>query len=93
MPRWPGTSNCERCWSASKGWRCSGISSPHTHAEYLNAFRAAGLRLEQCVEPALTAESVQAKRRASRHIPEATLAAYLGLPAVLVFACVRELAV
>ena len=45
------------------------------------------------MEPALTVESVQAKRRASRHIPEATLAAYLGLPAVLVFACVRELAV
>ena len=58
---------------------------PHTHADYLHAFHASGLAVQSCVEPVLTDASVQAKRRAFRHIPEATAAAYLGLPAVLVW--------
>ena len=58
---------------------------PHTHADYLGAFDAAGLVVRHCIEPLLTQETVQAKRRAFRHIPEATLGAYLGLPAVLVW--------
>jgi ubiquinone/menaquinone biosynthesis C-methylase UbiE len=58
---------------------------PHTHADYLDAFAAAGLRVRRCVEPKLTAAEVPAKRRAFRHLPEATLAAYVGLPAVLLW--------
>jgi ubiquinone/menaquinone biosynthesis C-methylase UbiE len=58
---------------------------PHTHAEYLRAFRSAGLAVRGCAEPELKADQVQAKRRAFRHIPEATTQAYLGLPAVLVW--------
>ena len=58
---------------------------PHTHADYLTAFRCAGLNVRGCVEPELTADQVRAKRRAFRHIPEATLQAYLGLPGVLVW--------
>jgi SAM-dependent methyltransferase len=58
---------------------------PHTHADYLAAFRVAGLHLVGCAEPVMGPVEVAAKRRATRHIPEATLAAYLGLPAVLVW--------
>jgi ubiquinone/menaquinone biosynthesis C-methylase UbiE len=58
---------------------------PHTHADYLAAFRSARLSLLGCVEPVLTADHVQAKRRAFRHVPEATIAAYAGLPGVLVW--------
>jgi SAM-dependent methyltransferase len=58
---------------------------PYTHADYLAAFRAAGLRVRDCFEPQLTADEAPAKRRAYRHIPEATSAAYAGLPAVLVW--------
>ncbi|HEV7774429.1 MAG TPA: class I SAM-dependent methyltransferase [Conexibacter sp.] len=58
---------------------------PHTHADYLDAFAAAGLALRGCAEPVLTQQQVQAKRRAFRHIPEATRQAYLGLPCVLVW--------
>jgi ubiquinone/menaquinone biosynthesis C-methylase UbiE len=58
---------------------------PHTHAEYLAAFGAARLRLRACFEPRLTAEQACTKRRAHEHIPEATVAAYAGLPAVLVW--------
>jgi ubiquinone/menaquinone biosynthesis C-methylase UbiE len=57
----------------------------HTHADYMAAFRSARLRVRGCIEPALTVDQVRAKRRAFRHIPEATTAAYLGLPGVLVW--------
>jgi SAM-dependent methyltransferase len=57
----------------------------HTHADYLAAFRAAGLHLHACIEPKLTADQARAKQRAFRHIPEATISAYAGLPGVLVW--------
>jgi SAM-dependent methyltransferase len=57
----------------------------HTHSDYLAAFRSAHLHVQHCIEPTLTADQVGAKRRAFRHIPEATMAAYVGLPAVLVW--------
>jgi hypothetical protein len=41
--------------------------------------------VRSCTEPRLTAENVSDKRRASRHIPEAAAAAYVGLPGVLVW--------
>ena len=58
---------------------------PHTHAEYLAAFAASRLVVRACVEPRLTADLLRSKRRAFAHIPEATVAAYAGLPAVLVW--------
>jgi len=57
----------------------------HTHADYFAAFEHAGLCVRQCVEPSLTASEVAEKRRAFRHIPDATLAAYVDLPAVLIW--------
>jgi SAM-dependent methyltransferase len=61
----------------------------HTHADYLVALRAAGLTLEQLIEPRLSATQMPAKRRASRAIPDATVQAYAGLPAVLVLGAVK----
>jgi SAM-dependent methyltransferase len=58
---------------------------PHTHADYLAAFRRAGLSVVNCLEPALTKTDVRSKRRAFRNIPEATLAAYEGMPAALIW--------
>jgi hypothetical protein len=57
----------------------------HAHADYLAAFRTAGLNVRDCIEPELGAEHVEAKRRAFRHIPDATSEAYAGLPGVLVW--------
>jgi len=57
----------------------------HTHADYLEAFRSANLHVRGCSEPELEVEHAQAKRRAFRHIPEATIQAYVGLPGVLVW--------
>jgi SAM-dependent methyltransferase len=58
---------------------------PHTHADYMDAFGAAGLTARRCLEPVMGEDGVRAKRRAFRHIPDATTAAYLGLPCVLVW--------
>lgn len=57
----------------------------HGHADYITAFTAAGLTVRACVEPAIGMAEIIAKRRAYQHIPDATIAAYLGLPAVLVW--------
>lgn len=57
----------------------------HTHGDYLAAFIAADLAVRRCVEPPLAAEHVRAKRRAFRHVPDATVAAYAGLPGVLIW--------
>ena len=59
---------------------------PHTHADHLAAFRATGLELRDCAEPLLTLDEERTKRRANEHVPEATAAAYVGLPGVLVWA-------
>ncbi|HET9094777.1 MAG TPA: class I SAM-dependent methyltransferase [Solirubrobacteraceae bacterium] len=76
-------------FSAADGRRGFVREHPHLHGDYLSALAASGLRLERCVEPALTERELGAKRRAFRHVPEATAAAYLGLPAVLVLSATR----
>ena len=70
-------------FTGSDGQRGFVREHPHLHTDYLAAFATAGLDLRACVEPEITDRQVTAKRRAFRHIPEATAEAYLGLPAVL----------
>jgi SAM-dependent methyltransferase len=72
-------------FEAHDGQRWFVREHPHTHADYLDVFVATGLRVRRCLEPKLTAVEVEAKRRAFRHLPAATLAAYVGLPAVLIW--------
>jgi SAM-dependent methyltransferase len=78
-------------FSGADGSRGFVREHPHLHADYLSAFASAGIELTGCVEPTLTERELSAKRRAFRHVPEATAAAYLGLPAVLVWAGRRAL--
>ncbi|MDE3133264.1 MAG: class I SAM-dependent methyltransferase [Acidobacteriota bacterium] len=77
-------------FSGADGSRGFVREHPHLHADYLDAFTVAGLELTVCVEPTITESELSAKRRAFRHLPEATSAAYLGLPAVLVLAARRR---
>jgi len=63
---------------------------PHEHGAYFDAFRRAGLQVRDCIEPRLRAEHLREKRRAFQHAPEATIAAYEGLPGALVW-CVEKL--
>jgi ubiquinone/menaquinone biosynthesis C-methylase UbiE len=76
-------------WYASfrdeRGERAFVREHPHTHADFISAFRAAGLELVECVEPRFDPAHARAKRRAFEHIPEAVVAAYQGLPGVLVW--------
>jgi SAM-dependent methyltransferase len=76
-------------FSAPDGSRGFVREHPHRHSDYLAAFSAAGLTVTACIEPAITEQQLAAKRRAFRHLPEATAAAYLGLPAVLVWEAER----
>jgi SAM-dependent methyltransferase len=63
---------------------------PHTHADYISAFAAAGLTVRRCIEPLLTDDEVRSKRRAFARIPDAALAAYVGLPAVIIWEAARD---
>ena len=72
-------------FTGSDGRRGFVREHPHLHSDYLAAFASAGLDHRACVEPRITEQQVTAKRRAFRHIPEATTEAYIGLPAVLVW--------
>lgn len=56
---------------------------PHLHAEYVDAFAAAGLVVRRLIEPTLT--RAQARERAKGHHEEAFEAALAGLPAVIVW--------
>lgn len=76
-------------FSGADGSRGFVREHPHLHADYLAAFSSSGLHVSGCVEPAIGEPELAAKRRAFRHIPEATAAAYLGLPAVLVLTAER----
>ncbi len=73
-------------FSGADGARGFVREHPHLHADYLDAFATAGLEITECLEPTIGREELSAKRRAFRHLPDATAAAYLGLPAVLVWA-------
>jgi SAM-dependent methyltransferase len=72
-------------FSDERGERAFVREHPHTHADFMAAFRAAGLTVSDCLEPKLAPEHVRAKRRAFEHIPDAVTAAYAGLPGVLVW--------
>lgn len=56
---------------------------PHLPSEYWQAFAAAGLRVRACYEPRLTVEAVVTV--AAERLPDATRAAFVGLPGVIVW--------
>lgn len=62
----------------------------HSHADYLRAFRAAGLEQRDCREPSLGPDHVSAMRRVYEHVPEAVREAYAGLPGVLVWSTAKS---
>jgi SAM-dependent methyltransferase len=62
----------------------------HVHSEYLDAFSAAGLTVVRCFEPRFGEEAVWAQGLGMAFVPEATRAAYYGLPGALVWELVRS---
>jgi SAM-dependent methyltransferase len=57
----------------------------HVHSEYLDAFAAAGLGVRRCLEPRFGDDEVADQGLGMAFVPEATRAAYLGLPGALVW--------
>lgn len=57
----------------------------HSHADYLDAFAAAGLEVRRCLEASYKYEQAMMQAPAAQLFPEATAAAFVGLPAVLVW--------
>jgi hypothetical protein len=55
----------------------------HLHGEYLEVFDRVGLRVRRCLEPRYLPDTLPPI--GVSHIPEATRAAFAGLPAVLVW--------
>jgi hypothetical protein len=92
--------SASRDWRCIRSWPCWAGRLPfedergqrrfvrehlHTHGDYVEAFSSAGLTVRRCIEPVLSSTELREKRRAFRHVPEATLAAYDGVPAVLIW--------
>ena len=61
----------------------------HLHGAYLRAFHNTRLDLRQCLEPRFGAAQAAMQGPASQFIPEASAAAYIGLPGALVWDLVR----
>ncbi len=57
----------------------------HLHSEYLDAFAAAGLEVVRCVEPRFGPDEADMQGMASRFVPDATRAAFAGLPGALIW--------
>jgi ubiquinone/menaquinone biosynthesis C-methylase UbiE len=57
----------------------------HLHGEYLDAFTEAGLDVVRCVEPRFGPEEAGMQGMAAQFIPEATRAAFVGLPGALIW--------
>jgi hypothetical protein len=63
---------------------------PHSHGDYLEAFAAAALTLRRCIEPRFAHAEVEMQQPAAGFVPEATEAAYLDLPAALVWDLAKD---
>ena len=62
----------------------------HLHGDYLRAFRTASLKVVDCVEPSFGPDEAAMQGPASAFCPRAAEAAYVGLPAALVWNLVRD---
>jgi SAM-dependent methyltransferase len=62
----------------------------HLHGEYLHAFAAAGFEVVHCLEPRFDAAQADMQGMAAQFIPEATRAAFVGLPGALIWQLERR---
>jgi SAM-dependent methyltransferase len=62
----------------------------HLHGEYLDAFGASGLDIVRCVEPRFGPDEAGMQGMAAHFIPEATQAAFAGLPGALIWQLERR---
>jgi ubiquinone/menaquinone biosynthesis C-methylase UbiE len=62
----------------------------HLHGDYLNAFHQSQLVIRQCLEPRIGPAEAAMQGPATQFVPDATTAAYVGLPGALIWELVRS---
>jgi SAM-dependent methyltransferase len=62
----------------------------HLHGEYLEAFGASGLDIVRCIEPRFGPEEAGMQGMAAQFLPDATRAAFTGLPGALIWQLERR---
>jgi ubiquinone/menaquinone biosynthesis C-methylase UbiE len=62
----------------------------HLHGEYLEAFGEIGLDIVRCIEPRFGPDEAAMQGMAAQFIPEATQAAFVGLPGALIWQLERR---
>jgi SAM-dependent methyltransferase len=62
----------------------------HLHGEYLHAFGHSGLDVVRCLEPRFGPDEAAMQGMAAQFVPEATRAAFVGLPAALIWQLERR---
>ena len=62
----------------------------HLHGDYLSAFHQSQLVIRQCLEPRTGPAEAAMQGPAAQFIPDATAAAYVGLPGALIWELVRS---
>lgn len=62
----------------------------HLHGEYLDAFAASELYVDRCIEPRFGPVEAAMQGMAAQFIPEATQAAFAGLPGALIWRLERR---
>jgi SAM-dependent methyltransferase len=62
----------------------------HLHGEYLHAFGHSGLDVVRCLEPRFGPDEAAMQGMAAQFVPEATQAAFVGLPAALIWQLERR---
>jgi hypothetical protein len=62
----------------------------HVHGDYLAAFAASDLEVRGCIEPRFDESAAVMQGPAHLFVPEATIAAFRGLPGALVWDLVRR---
>src|SRR5262249_4470540 len=77
-------------FAAAEGSRACVAPHRHVHSESRDAFAAAGRGVRRCLEPRLGPGEVGLQHIATRFVPDAASAAYLGMPAALVWDLVRS---
>lgn len=76
-------------FQAEDGSRAFVRNHRHLYSAYLDAFTGAGLEVRRCLEPCYDQDAVEMQGIAMRFAPDAARAAFLGLPAVLVWELAR----
>jgi hypothetical protein len=74
----------------AEGARAFVRAHPHLHSDFLSAFRAVGLKVDELIEPPPNRAWFEMQKGAWSNAPEAFVRAFDGIPAAIVWSLVRR---